>query len=186
MEENTSVFSSATFCVITGASRGFGRAVARGFARRFPAGSTLLLISRSQTGLEETKNLIKKEQSTLNIIVRAVDLGEQDEKSFEDILNGAFLELDQRPDCYKQAMVFHNAANMGDISKNLTEFSDVSILNKFWNENLTSCIVLNSVFFKIFNSDVTAKRVAITITSLASLQPFKSWSLYCACKSKYQ
>lgn len=48
--------------VITGASRGIGREIARSFARQAEVG--ILLIARSQAGLEETKALCLQDGST--------------------------------------------------------------------------------------------------------------------------
>ena len=52
---------SRTCCVITGASRGFGRSVAIALAREFSDSrieSHFVLVSRSEKGLQETRNRI--------------------------------------------------------------------------------------------------------------------------------
>ena len=61
---NCTMFASGgqTLCVITGASRGFGRAVALALARDFSdmgSEGQFVLVSRSEDGLEETKNQMK-------------------------------------------------------------------------------------------------------------------------------
>ena len=59
------MFKVKTVAIVTGASRGFGRAVTCSLARALSENeegraSALVLVARSKEGLEETKNIVSK------------------------------------------------------------------------------------------------------------------------------
>lgn len=58
-----------TFCLITGASQGIGRTLAVAFSQRFSENSTIVLLARTERGLEETKFLISQANSKVNVKV---------------------------------------------------------------------------------------------------------------------
>ncbi|KAG8308539.1 very-long-chain 3-oxooacyl-coA reductase let-767-like [Homalodisca vitripennis] len=61
-----------SFCLVTGASQGIGQSFAVEFAHRFAAGSHIVLLARSQDGLNQTKELIQA--SNPNVTVQVTDL----------------------------------------------------------------------------------------------------------------
>ena len=59
------MFSSKSIVIITGASKGFGRAIACSFAREFSKSeegkkSVFVIVARSTEGLQKTKQLVEK------------------------------------------------------------------------------------------------------------------------------
>lgn len=66
-------------CIITGASRGLGRAIARDMSRLVKPGSVLLLLARSADDLQALRaELVESEAGRADIMVNyvAVDLGQ--------------------------------------------------------------------------------------------------------------
>ncbi|ELT92986.1 hypothetical protein CAPTEDRAFT_18220 [Capitella teleta] len=177
------IFSLKTFCLVTGASRGLGQCMAIRFAEKLPAQSMLVLMARSLNGLESTSDQIAARASHVRTKVVQRDLSSQTETSLDALLRGLFEELKVAPRDFDQALLVHNAATLGDVSKMMTEIDSASDLNAYWDMNLTSPLLLNTVFFRHFTQDVVDQRVVINITSLCSIKPFKSWSIYCAGKA---
>lgn len=69
---NREFWGKKTFCMITGASQGIGRTLAVAFSRLFAEGSTVVLLARTERGLEETKFLISEANSKVNVKVRLI------------------------------------------------------------------------------------------------------------------
>lgn len=68
----------AAVCVLTGASRGFGRSLARLLARRLGSGSVLLLLARSAAPLAELAAELRGGGTGLRVEYVAADLGCQE------------------------------------------------------------------------------------------------------------
>ena len=175
-----SIFESQTFCLITGASQGLGRTIAIKFAGVFPAGSVLVLMARNAKGLEQTKSTIEANSPSVRVRTIPVDLGVADEDSLRQYLAKVVKELEVVAGDFEQACVVHNAGSLGDVSKHVTQHVSTTEMRKYWDINLTSAVVLNAVFLGMFPPDEVRQRVVIQTSSICALQPFKSWSLYCA------
>ena len=180
MAKYQGVFSLKTFCVITGASKGFGKALALRFSESFPEGSLLLLVARSKEGLETTKQEILVKRPGCKVCCEAVDLVNQNEKQFSDLLRGVLSRNSIKADSFQQAFIVHNAGSLGDVSKKMSQQNNIHDLQQYWGLNLSSVVVLNSVFIDLFRNVVDCKIQVVNISSICALQPFKSWSVYCA------
>ena len=150
------------------------------FAGRFPAGSVLVLMARNAKGLDQTKSTIEANSPSVRVRTVPVDLGAADEDSLRQYLAKVVKELGVVAGDFEQACVVHNAASLGDVSKHVTQHISTTEMRKYWDVNLTSAVVLNAVFLGMFPSDEVRQRVVIQTSSICALQPFKSWSLYCA------
>ena len=177
--ERCNVFSLKTFCVITGASKGFGKCMAVKYAPLLPPESVMLLMARSIDGLQKTKRIIGEKAPDIRVRTFPVDLGKIDKTAVVEMLTQTFTEFDIDADSFEQAIIIHNAASLGDVTRNMAEHNDVSELQQFWQLNLTSMLVLNSVFLDYFTEANTKQRLVMNISSICALQPFRSWSLYC-------
>lgn len=80
---------------------------------------------------------------------------------------------------FSQCLIVHNHASLGNIEIPFVEHNDKKVLNDYWSLNLTSLILLNSVFFGFFTKSQVAHRYAVQISSLCAVQAFKYWGLYC-------
>ena len=180
---NTNIFRLKTFCIVTGASKGLGRCMAVKFGGRFPLGSVLVLIARDANGLEETKRLVEAVSPVVTIKTVPMDLGTQSEAVFDELLRRIFTETGTEACTFDQGLIVHNAASLGPIQKLFTEIDQWSEVSRYFELNVVSFVTLNNVFLKHFDKENVSHRLVINISSICALQPFKSWSLYCAGKN---
>ncbi len=174
------LLSFHTFCLVTGASKGLGRCMTIRFASKLPRDSLMLLMARSSDQLLKTKALIEESTPDIKVKVVPIDLTNADAEDLEECLNKTFEQYNVRPASFEQGIIVHNAASMGDVSKRVTEIGDKEMLVSYYNLNLVSMILLNNVFLKHFNEENVKRRLVIHISSICALQPFKTWSIYCA------
>ena len=176
-------FSLRTFLLVTGSSKGLGRCMAVKFGSRLPAGSVVLLMSRNGDGLQKTKAMIGDKSGNVRVRTIAVDLATLDGDDTQKCIENVFNELNVTASSFEQVFIVHNAATLGDVSKRLVEFDSITELRRYWDVNLTAVVVLNSVVlghFSRMGSPGLRQKLVINISSICALQPFKSWSLYCA------
>lgn len=77
-------------CVITGASRGIGRAIALEVAKRAGAGSTLLLLARNSARLDLVQHEItSKRAGEVTVLTSVCDVGSATAAEFKQLLNDA-------------------------------------------------------------------------------------------------
>lgn len=178
-----SVWNLRTFCLITGASRGFGQQMVKRFAARLPPGSFILLAARDSSSLAATTAAVAALRPEIRTQSWVTDLGELNETTADRYLRRLFVDGCFSPTDFDQAIVVHNAASLGDVSCLASQLSDERALDTYWKLNLTSVLVLNSTFWKHFKAEDIRQRVTINISSICAKQPLKSWSIYCAGKA---
>ncbi|XP_020610282.1 sepiapterin reductase-like [Orbicella faveolata] len=171
---------SKTCCLISGASRGFGRSVAVALAGQFSDSGTkghFILISRSGDDLEETRNTIIQVCATAEVHIVIANLGEMN--TLDQTLKTAFSKVD--PSKVTHALLVNNAGSIGDVSKDTKDVSqDVSSLQDYFNLNLTSPMFLTSKFLQQFKE---ASCTVVNVSSLMAVQAFPYFSLYCTGKA---
>ncbi|XP_035671564.1 sepiapterin reductase-like isoform X2 [Branchiostoma floridae] len=152
----SAVFGPATFCAVTGGSRGLGRSIAVLLAGRLGQGSRLVLTGRSLQGLQETKRQVEeKSPNQLEVKLVTGDL----EDSAAHAAHFCDIFADAQQGTFKNALMIHNAATLGDGTKKASEHSDPQILTKYYAANLTSVITLTSKFMKVMAEEDPDVRV---------------------------
>ncbi|XP_054713532.1 sepiapterin reductase-like [Uloborus diversus] len=169
-----------TFCIVTGASRGLGQTIAIEFCKRFCNGSCTLLIARDNQKLLITQDEIQK-TSAVKTQVIALDLAILDSPSYEHLLTKYLQQTGCTACNFQQAVLVHNAGTLGDVSKTVTSCISSKEIKDYFNLNLHSVMFLTSAFLEVFG--VTKRKLIINISSLAAIQPFKGWNLYCTGKA---
>lgn len=110
-------------CVLTGASRGFGRALAPQLARLLSPGSVLLLSARSDSALRQLKEELGAQQLRLRVELAGTNLGT--EAGVQQLLSSV-REL-PRPEGLQRLLLINNAGE----TPNQTRVSS-SHLIVFW------------------------------------------------------
>ncbi|XP_072783897.1 sepiapterin reductase [Taeniopygia guttata] len=180
----------ATACVITGASRGFGRSLARLLAPQLGPGSALLLLARSAAALAELAAELSTGDtgsatgsatgsSELRVQCVAADLG-----CPEGLRRaGAALRELLQDASFGRLLVVNNAGSLGDISKSFLDLSDLEEINTYFSFNVSSALCLTCTALRAFGARPGSSRTVVNISSLCALEPFPSWALYCSGKA---
>jgi len=164
-----------SFVLITGASRGFGRAIALELGKVVGAGSTLLLMARSREDLEITKEIVRDARPGLAVECECLDLGTADKDAFEKAVRANYGSAD-----HEVAIVIHNAGTLGQDGRKLTELTDIDEMSSYYRVNLFHVICLNSVFQSMFPK---SRMAYINISSILAVQPLTTWGHYCGGKA---
>ena len=165
------IFSKKLFCIVTGASRGIGRAIAIELSKQFASGSLIVLTARSPEGLHETQQQIQ-EVSTA-VLVRLVTSDLEDDVTLPETLKEITKDVD--PSIYHCALLINNAGTMWDASRYASQLNgaDLDDMQKYWMMNVTSYLLLTSHFLQTFPKKDGLRRYLVNVTSLSALAPFK-------------
>jgi len=164
-----------SFVLITGASRGFGRAIAVELGKVVGAGSTLLLLARNKELLEVTRDMCRDVRPGLAVEVQSLDLSTADKDAFEKVVRAHQGSAD-----HEVAMVVHNAGTLGQDGRRVTDLTDMEEMSAYYRVNLFHVICLNSVFTSVFPK---SRMAYINISSILALQPLTTWAHYCGGKA---
>ncbi|KAM8873268.1 sepiapterin reductase a [Synchiropus picturatus] len=168
-------------CIITGASRGFGRAAAKTISRVLKPGSALVLAARSAEGLRTLKAELTEAdggKGDLVVCCVAADLALMD--GVESVVKAAketFVEG------IEHIILINNAACLGDVSRYFRSFTDMAEVDSYWSFNITSALCLTSGILQAFPKSPNRRRTMVNISSLCSIRPYPSWVLYCSGKA---
>ncbi|NXR64254.1 SPRE reductase, partial [Rhadina sibilatrix] len=185
---------AATACVVTGASRGFGRSLARLLAPQLGPGSVLVLLARSAEALAELAAELRAGatgsdtgsatgsdtgSSELRVLCVAADLG------CEEGLRraGAALREVLQDASLGRLLLVNNAGSLGDVSKSFLDLTDLQEINAYFSFNISSALCLTSTALRAFGARPGCSRTVVNISSLCALEPFPSWALYCSGKA---
>lgn len=170
-----------SLCVITGASRGFGRTVAHQLSLRVKPGSALVLVARSEADLQTLQaELSEGEAGRAGLRLRCVaaDLGVAG--GLEQVTAAA---REVAPEAVEHVLLVNNAGSLGDISRFTKSFTDMAEVNSYLSLNVSSFLCLTAQILQAFPERAGLRRTVINISSLCALQPFSSWVLYCSGKA---
>lgn len=169
--------------VITGASRGIGRACALAFGKdaRFDR-NHIALIARNLEGLIETEEQILRYVGEIDVSIskHSSDLANMD--TLEEDMKSVFQELSQKSQ-YKQAILINNAGSLGYIGRSSTLPSPKEI-QKTIDFNVTSSIWMSSYFVHRFANELKVQKlIIVNMSSLCGVRPFNTMALYCTGKA---
>jgi len=173
--------------VITGASRGFGRAIAISYAKRSTSPLHIVLNGRTKADLEETKFLIENERRSIQTIITIVDADLCKIHSLNDVASRLFDGFGSNSSLFDEVVLIHNAGSLGpliEIGSTESRYEQLSTAADF---NISSFMILSSEFIRRIRSHTylpsCKKACIVNISSLAAIEPFESWGIYCACKA---
>ncbi|NXM75598.1 SPRE reductase, partial [Serilophus lunatus] len=176
---------AATACVVTGASRGFGRSLARLLAPRLGPGSVLGLMARAEdtgTGMPgDAGDRGPRAHGDTDVRVHCVAADLACEEGLRRAA-AALREVLPAPH-YGRLLLINNAGSLGDISKSFLDLTDPEEINTYFSFNVTSALVLTCTALQAFGQRPGCSRTVVNISSLCALKPFRSWALYCSAKA---
>uniref|UniRef100_A0A8C6ZAD0 Sepiapterin reductase n=1 Tax=Nothoprocta perdicaria TaxID=30464 RepID=A0A8C6ZAD0_NOTPE len=106
-------------CVLTGASRGFGRSLARLLAPRLGAGSVLLLLARSAAPLAELAAELRRGAPAAALRVECVPADLGTDEGLRRAVRALHELLPSAPAA--RLLLINNAGSLGDVSKTFVE-----------------------------------------------------------------
>ncbi|KAM9061806.1 sepiapterin reductase [Sarcophilus harrisii] len=166
-------------CILTGASRGFGRSLVPLLASRLAPGSVLVLSARNDGPLRELAAELGPLRPGLRVRCVPADLG--NEAGLHGLLEA--LRKQPRPPDLQRLLLINNAGSLGDPSKGIIDLTDPGEVNDYWTLNVTSALCLTSGVLRTFPSSSNLGRIVVNISSQFALKPTKSWALYCMGKA---
>jgi len=177
-------------CIISGASRGFGKALAIEFAKRFIEISQLSgqddqthssnLYRLSFILMARDENALKVTHSDLVALSRQIKVAAMIIGSLEDIetLRKCESIFDSIEKDFDQVILIHNSGSLSDPNRTVKDYSlnDYLFLNQYFQANLISMMMMTSSFLNCF--EFIKNKVIINITSLMAVSPIKGLSIY--------
>lgn len=168
-------------CIITGASRGFGRAVAVRISELVEPQSVLVLVARSAGDLRTLQaELASSKAGEAGVVVECVvaDLGVKE--GVESVVKAC--TPPRSSEDFDHLILVHNAGSLGT-SRYARTFTDMSDVNSYLSFNVSSPMCLTAGVLEAFPRRVGLRRTVVNVSSLCALQPFPSWVLYCSGKA---
>jgi len=163
-----------TLLLVTGASRGLGRAWAKSLSAKLPDGSVVVLTARTAKGLEETCSLIQREG--IEVRLCELDHGQADVGRYRGLVEGlGRLE-------FESVVLVHNAGSTGKMMS-VSKYDNPDEVTSYLTLNYTSPAVLNSVVLQNFESSKVKNMTVINISSLCGIQAFPTLGHYCSVKA---
>eukprot|EP00386_Alphamonas_edax_P008638 GDKI01028164.1.p1 GENE.GDKI01028164.1~~GDKI01028164.1.p1 ORF type:complete len:285 (+),score=82.90 GDKI01028164.1:86-940(+) len=182
--------------IVTGASRGFGQQIPLSFLQNLAADekqmhTRILLLSRSEEGMAETKDKILAVKSDVQVEIAKIDLSQLDSlpAAFTHAMQCVFKGL--QGGAVKEIFLFHNAGTLGPLQ--YAHALPPTQIQTTINENITSFFILTGEFLRFVKSifeqetqgggEIQCRVCIVNVSSLAAIQPFAAWSLYCSGKA---
>ncbi|XP_067249516.1 sepiapterin reductase b [Chanodichthys erythropterus] len=168
-------------CIITGASKGYGRTLAFQLSCLLKPGSVLLLVARTTDQLTEVKEDIVTLYGGQNKLdVRCVQADLEKTEGVEKTLQAA---KETSSSEMEHLLLINNAASLGDVSRFAQTFTDPAEVNRYLSLNVSAALSLTAGVLQAFPRRLGLRRTVVNISSLCALKPFPSWVLYCTGKA---
>ncbi|XP_063829662.1 sepiapterin reductase [Ostrinia nubilalis] len=170
--------SGPTYCVVTGASQGIGRALAVEVSKLLGRKSVILLLARNKEELSITAGLCKADG--VEVLYESVDLSKATNSEMTDILNKAL--KGRKVTDFATNLIFHNVGSLGNLAVETSRMENVEELRKYYDLNVFNVISLNTQFLKLFE-EVEDRVIIVNITSLCAIKPMSGMAYYCSGKA---
>lgn len=187
---------SHALVIVTGASRGFGAALAVAFARALGDGRlTFVLLARDLVGLGATADAVRAAAAGATVLPRRLDLGDLDglEAAWDAMLRDA---AGAGP--FDAAYLANNHGSLGEIHA-VRDLASLGDLRRAVDMNVTSTVWITSAFLKFVRggggggggsgsgtpalAPPPARAAVVNVSSLAAIQPLAHSGVYCVGKA---
>ncbi|TKR75829.1 hypothetical protein L596_017066 [Steinernema carpocapsae] len=170
-----------TFCVVTGASRGIGQAIATKLAETSAPESTFLLLATNKEKLQETADIVQENNITVNVETVAVDFSDEN-LSLEGV-ETAFKRLVEQSSDIDRFIIVHNAGTTGDMNQKAIELENPEAWQSHLRINVTAMVQLNCLLYRLTNGKGKEAPIFVNITSLLAIKAFPSFTQYSTSKA---
>lgn len=171
--------NDSTLLVVTGASRGFGKAAAKMFCREFRV-TTAILVARSADQLHEAGKILKAMSPQTQLVHHAMDLNLLDD--LDGLLDMLFLHMYgcQR---YGRIVFVNNAGSLGHLGP-CTDTPSLQDMRQALDLNVSSCLWVSVRFARFLRDQgVHPPATLVNVSSLVALEPFPTMGVYSAGKA---
>ncbi|KAH9518375.1 hypothetical protein Btru_016572 [Bulinus truncatus] len=174
-----SLLDKISVCVITGPTRGLGRSIAHQLSKSLPKGSLFILLSRNQPLLDSISDLVLLNEG-IKAVTGIFDQSSCDQNMYDNIIEECLKHAAADISQFAQAILINNSGILEPLEF-VRGLDNVNAIATYFNTNLSGCVALTAKFLQVFQ--LIKSRVVVNISSLAAIQPMKSWLLYCMAKS---
>ncbi|XP_076005658.1 sepiapterin reductase b [Genypterus blacodes] len=168
------------FCIITGASKGLGRALAHQVAPSLQPGSALLLVARSGALLKELKEEVQSSSLAQGLAVRCVEADLSTKAGVDETVRVVEQEAVNDLD---HILLFNNAASLGDVSRSAQSFINPDEVNSYLFLNVSSALALTAGILQAFPRRAGLRWTVVNLSSSFALKASANMVLYCAGKA---
>lgn len=164
--------------VVTGANKGFGKAVCLSLAKVLKPRSVMFVLGRKVQALDDCIAEIGKVNEAVSVFAYSrYDCDHLDHDDLEQFIVNSFVGNKELTPPVKDLVVIHNAASLGDLSRpsnvlTATESTD------YMRINLSAMIQTNTTILNCL--DFLPNKTLIQVSSLLAVKPLKSMALYCS------
>lgn len=170
--------SGTTYCILSGASQGIGRAIAVEVSKLLGPNSLMLLLARNKNELAKTAELC--ESKKIKVIYESIDLSKASATNMTDVINKSL--KGRKVTEFATGVIFHNVGSLGNLAVDTGRMEDVNELRGYFDLNVFNVISLNTQFLKVFE-EVEERLVIVNITSLCAIKPMSGMAYYCSGKA---
>ncbi|XP_010876265.2 sepiapterin reductase a [Esox lucius] len=168
-------------CIITGASKGFGRTIAKEISLLLKPRSVLVLAARSCDKLRELQaDLTSSDVGKAGLVTRCVVADLATQEGVESVVRAAKEFSIEDMD---HLILFNNSGSLGDVSCYTQSFTNMAEVDSYLSFNVSSALCLTARLLQAFPRQHGLRRCVVNVSSLCALQPFPSWVLYCTGKA---
>jgi sepiapterin reductase len=198
----------ASLFFITGASRGFGAALAEALARAPPRGDAsalvLVLLARDAAALAAVRARVLAAAPAARVVVAAADLAKLDSVEADFAAAIAAARGCLRPgERVARAALVNNAGSGGPVGA-VADLADLAALRAAIDLNVTSCVWLTALFLRFARAELGAgadagavvvgagtgaasttpwRCAVVNVSSLCAVKPFPTLGAYCVGKA---
>jgi sepiapterin reductase len=176
--------------IVTGASRGFGRAIAMAFGEHFLLKSVqpsnpqcfLRLVARSKEGLEETvRGLL--DDPRLDVSYQVADLSDSKtiDKTIDEMLS-FWDEASSKSESKHHCIFIHNAGSLGYIGPT-HECPSLQVLKEAISLNVTNALWMSTRLAQYAAAANHRRVTLVNVSSLLAVQPLPTLATYSATKA---
>ncbi|XP_063365355.1 sepiapterin reductase [Cydia amplana] len=170
--------SGPTYCVLSGASQGIGRAIAVEISKLLGPNSLMLLLARNKAELAVTASLCESDK--VKVIFNSIDLSKASNDEMKAVLNNSL--AGRKVTDFNTSLIFHNVGSLGNLAVETFRMENMEELREYYDLNVFKVIGMNTQFLKIFE-EVEERVVIVNITSLCAIKPMSGMAYYCSGKA---